>query len=147
MRNLILSGAVLLSATLLAAASLTPLDIKTGLWQVTMTSKMDAFPAPNTSTYNSCISREDLNKYPFTDPEAHCTWNVVSSTGSEMEANGTCTPEDLGQVAFEMHLAVLDTENVSGTGQLTANGPAGVMKGSYKGSAKWIGATCPADTR
>jgi hypothetical protein len=143
MGNMILSGVVVLSATTLVAASLDPLNIRTGLWQVTMTSKINELPAPNTSTYESCVRKEDLGKYPFTDPEANCTWNVVSSTGSKMEANGTCMPEGMGKVGFSMRLEAVDSENVKGTGQLTANGPAGTMKGSYSGAAKWIGATCP----
>jgi hypothetical protein len=143
MRNMILSGVVLLSATTLVAATLDPLNVRTGLWEVTMTSKINEMPAPNTSTYKSCVRKEDLGKYPFTDPEANCTWNVVNSTGSKMEANGTCMPEGMGKVGFRMRLEAVDSENVRGTGQLTANGPAGTMNGSYTGAAKWIGATCP----
>jgi hypothetical protein len=136
-----------MSATVLVAASLSPLNVKPGLWQVTMTSKINAFPAPNTSTYKSCVRKEDLGKYPFTDPEANCTWNVVSSTGSMMEANGTCMPASMGKVEFRMRLEAVDSENVRGTGQLTANGPAGAMNGNYTGAAKWIGAACPADMK
>ncbi len=143
MRNMILSGVVLLPATALMAASLDPLDVKTGLWQVTMTSKVNQLPAPNTSTYESCVRTEDLSKYPFTDPEANCTWNVVSSTGSKMEANGTCSPEGMGNVEFRMRLEAVDSGNVRGTGQLTANGPAGTMSGSYAGTATWVSAKCP----
>jgi Protein of unknown function (DUF3617) len=147
MRKMILCGAVILPATVLAAASLEPLNVKTGLWQVTMTSKIAALPAPNTSTYKSCLAKEDLNKYPFTDPDENCTWTVLSSTGSKMEADGTCTPEDMGKVGFKMSLEAVDSESIKGTGQLTATGPAGPMNGSYSGTAKWIGATCPADMR
>jgi hypothetical protein len=144
MRKMILLGAVLLSATLLLAASLEPLNVKTGLWQVTMTSTINGLPAPNTSTYKSCIRKEDLDKYPFTDPNLKCTWNVLNSTGSNMDASGTCMPEDQGKIDFSMRLEVTDSENVKGTGQLTLNGPGGAMKGNYSATAKWIGATCPA---
>jgi len=144
MRNMTLSLAVLLSTSVLAAASLDPLNVKPGLWQVTMTSKVNELPAPTTSTYESCVSKEDLNKYPFADPEANCTWKVVSSTGSKMEANGTCMPEGMGNVEFNMHLEAVDSEHVKGTGQLAINGPARIMHGSYTGTAKWIRDTCPA---
>jgi hypothetical protein len=147
MRTMILSLAVLFAASVLMAAGLTPLGIKPGLWQVTMTSKVSQFPAPHTSTYQSCVRKEDLNRYPFTDPDANCTWTVVSSTGSRMEANGMCRPEGMGDVTFSMRLEALDAENVKGTGQLDANGPAGPMNGQYSGTAKWIGAKCPADTK
>jgi len=145
MRNRILSGVVLVWTTILVAATPNPLNIKPGLWQVTMTSKISALPAPHTRTYQSCIRKEDLSQYPFTDPDAHCTWKVVSSTGSQMEANGTCTPEGMGQVEFKMRLEAVDPQNVKGTGELTANGPAGALSGSYAGTAQWIGARCPAE--
>jgi Protein of unknown function (DUF3617) len=147
MRRAIVASAVLLSATVLLAANLDPLNLKAGLWQVTMTSKVNELPAPNTTTYKSCLRKEDLNKYPFTDPDGNCTWNVVSSTGSKMEANGTCMPEGMGKVEFRMRLEALNSESVKGTGQLIANGPVGTMNGSYSGSAKWIGANCPANMK
>ena len=145
MKRIILASAILLSTTVLAAASLDPLNVKTGLWQVTMTSKLNELAAPNTTTYESCVRKEDLNKYPFTDPGANCTWNVVSSTASNMEANGTCMPEGMGEVKFSMHLEAPNSVTVKGTGQMTANGPTGTMKGSYVGTAKWVGANCPAN--
>src|ERR1700681_4063696 len=123
MGKMILLVAVLLSATVLLAATLEPLNVKTGLWQVTMTSTITGLPAPTTTTYKSCVKKEDLDKYPFTDPKAKCNWTVVSSTGSKMEATGTCMPEGQGKVDFTMSLEALDSENVKGTGQLTINGP------------------------
>jgi hypothetical protein len=143
MQRVVLASAVLLSAIVLAAASLEPLNVRPGLWQVTMTSKISQLPAPNTSTYKSCLRKEDLNKYPFSDPDANCAWNVVSSTGSTMEANGTCMPEGMGKVEFKMRLEAVNPESMKGTGQLTASGPGGAMNGIYSGSAKWIGANCP----
>ena len=143
MRRMILLAAVLLSATVLLAATVEPLNVKPGLWQVTMTSKISGLLAPTVNTYKSCVKKEDLDKYPFTDPKAKCTWTVQSSTGSKMEATGTCMPEGMGKVDFSMNLEALDSENVKGTGQLTANGPAGAMNGNYSATAKWVGATCP----
>jgi len=144
MRSQLLFIAVLLSVTVVASP-LNPLNVKTGLWQVTMTSQINTLPKANTSTYKSCVKKEDLSKYPFTDPKANCTWTVVSSTGSQMEANGTCTPRGMGNVEFKINLVAVDSENVRGTGQLNMNGPAGTMSGTYSGSAKWIAAACPAD--
>jgi len=144
MSKLIVPAAVLVWVTVLIAAGLPPLNVKTGLWQVTMTSKISTLPAPNTSTYKSCVKKEDLDKYPFTDPSADCNWKVQNSTGSEMEATGVCKPQGLGNVNFNIKLVASDPENVKGTGQLSINGPAGVMNGTYSGTAKWIGAICPA---
>ena len=138
MRKMIVSGAVLLWATVFVAAGVTPLNVKTGVWQVTMISKVGS--TPNTSTYKSCVKKEDLGEYPFTDPMANCTWKVLSSTGSVMEATGTCKPEGMGNMTFSIKLVASDSENVKGTGQLT-----GAFNGTYSGTAKWIGAKCPAN--
>src|SRR5580704_8095590 len=110
MRKMIFVVVVLLSATGLLAATLEPLNVKTGLWQVTMISKVSMLPAPTTSTYKSCVKKEDLDKYPFTDPKDKCIWTVQSSTGSKMDATGTCMPQE-GKVDFVMHLEAVDTEN------------------------------------
>ena len=145
MRRMIFLAAIILSATVLLAANLEPLNVKPGLWQVTMTSTISGLRAPIVNNYKSCVKKEDLDKYPFTDPDAKCVWTVQSSTGSKMEATGTCMPQGMGKVDFSISLEAVDSENVKGTGQLTANGPAGTMKGNYSGTGKWIGATCPAD--
>jgi hypothetical protein len=151
MRKIILLGMILSSAALLLAAqnqtqapapTLMPLNVTAGLWQVTMTSTVNG--APNTSNYQSCVKQADLGKYPFTDPKANCTWTVTNSTGTVMDANGTCMPANIGKVTFTMHLVASDTQDVKGTGQLTFNGPAGTLNGSYVGTGKWVSATCPA---
>jgi hypothetical protein len=132
----------LLTATAIAAAELVPLSISIGAWQVTMTSTINGMP-PKTSTYTSCVQPTDLTKYPFTDPKANCTWNVVSSTGSTMQANGTCKPENMGTMQFDMQLTAKDPQHVKGTGHLTGNGPNGPISGDYSGEGKWIVAQCP----
>lgn len=145
MQKLMFVGGVLSSTIALAAANVQPLDVQTGLWQVTMTSKVNASPAPNTTTYTSCVTKEDLSRYPFTDPDANCTWTVVSSTGSKMEANGTCMPEGMGKVGFKMLLEAVDSKTIKGTGQLSATSPMGPMDGTYIGAAKWVGPQCKSD--
>jgi hypothetical protein len=144
MRKTVLLTAILLSGVALLAATLEPLNVKPGLWQVTMTNTISGLPKPTTNTYKSCVKKEDLNKYPFTDPKDKCNWTVQTSTSSKMDATGTCMPGDMGKVDFNIHLEALDSENVKGTGQLTFNGPSGAMTGNYSATAKWTSATCPA---
>jgi Protein of unknown function (DUF3617) len=147
MRKLILIGAVLLPATVvLAGKTIQPLNVMTGLWQVTLTSKISTLPTPNTNTYKTCVGKDDLTKYPFTDPEEKCTSTVLGSTGSKMEARGTCRPESGGtKYDFSLRLEALDAEHVEGKGQLAISSPRGTMNGEYLAKAKRIGATCPAD--
>jgi len=150
MRKMILLNAVLASATvLLADSSVQPLNVKPGLWEVTMSITLNGMGTPpRTNTYKSCLKKEDLNKYPFTDPDKKCTYTVLSSTGSTMEARGTCAPGSEGaKIDFKLRLDAVDTENVKGTGQMTMSGPDGSMSGNYAATAKWLGATCPANVK
>jgi hypothetical protein len=145
MKNSFLTGGVLLwTSIVLTASAPQPLNVKTGLWQVSLTSMIKGLPVPNTNTYRSCVKKEDLDKYPFADPDMKCSWTVQNSTGSKMDASGTCMPAGQGKVDFKMQLEALDSENVKGTGQLTMNGPGGAIDGTYAATAKWIGASCPA---
>jgi hypothetical protein len=99
---------------------------------------------PHTASYTACVRPEDLTKYPFADPDANCSWNVVKSTGSTMQANGTCTPQDMGTLQFAMQLTAVDAKHVEGTGQIKADTPIGPMSGSYSGAGKWVAAHCSA---
>jgi hypothetical protein len=143
MHNRILFVVGLIAATAIAAATLTPLSINPGAWQVTMATSINGMP-PHSSSYTSCVRPADLTKYPFNDPNANCTWTVVSSTSTAMQANGTCTPKDLGTVQFAMQLTVSDPQHVQGTGTLNVRGPNGPITGNYSGSGKWLSARCSA---
>jgi hypothetical protein len=104
---MILLGAVLASATiLLADSSVQPLNVKPGLWEVTMNITINGMGTPpRTNTYRSCLKKEDLNKYPFSDPEKKCAYTVLSSTGTTMEVRGTCAPGSEGaKIDFKMRL-------------------------------------------
>jgi Protein of unknown function (DUF3617) len=150
MRKMILLGAVFASATILLADSgVQPLNVKPGLWEVTMNITLNGPGVPpRTNIYRSCLKKEDLNKYPFVDPNKKCTYTVLSSTGSTMEAQGTCAPGSDGtKVDFKMRLDAVDSENVKGTGQMTLSAPGGSLSGNYAGTARWITATCPANGR
>jgi hypothetical protein len=144
MRKMILLAAILLPATLLLAQSdLKPLDVKTGEWQVTMTMTLNGMGAPRTTTYRSCVKKEELGKYPFTDPDKRCSYKVVSSTGKTMEAHGTCRPgSEEGKVDFDLRLDALDSENVKGTGDMTMNFNGQTMTGKYAATAKWLNVAC-----
>lgn len=149
MRKMILIGAVLTSATiLLADSNVQPLNVKPGLWEVTMNMTISGSRAPQTRVYRSCLKKEDLNKYPFVDPDKKCTYTVLSSTGSTMEATGTCAPGSEGaKIDFKLRLDAVDTENVKGNGQMTMSMGGGSMNGNYAATAKWLGGSCPANVR
>jgi len=147
MRKTIWMGTIFLGAMFVFAANnLRPLDVKTGLWQVTMTTTIQGMGAPQTHTYESCVTSKNLNEYPFADPDNNCHYTVQSSTGSHMDVTGTCQPKEGGKADFKIQLDVTDSEDVKGTGQLNLTGPEGALHGDYTGKGKWIKASCPADT-
>lgn len=104
------------------AVRFVPFNMKTGLWQDTMTStstgSMSIPPdlaarmtpeqkaryeaamgqltngVPRTITYKKCVKKDDLNKDPFSDPKQKCTWTTLTSTGSSGQATGTCLIND-----------------------------------------------------
>jgi Protein of unknown function (DUF3617) len=146
MHKKVLLAAICFAATaVMAANGVQPLNVKTGLWQVTMTMTIQGMGAPRTHTYNTCVTKEKLGQYPFSDPDNHCQTKVQSSTGSHMDVSGTCLPSEGGKADFKMQLDALDSENVKGTGQLSLGGPQGAMHGDYSGKGKWISASCPAE--
>lgn len=99
---------------------------------------------PRTTTWKSCVKKEDLNKWPFDDPKNKCKYTVQDSTGSTMDVSGTCTTNEYN-VEFKLHLVVSDPEHASGTGQQTLSQGGQSMTGKYSGSSKWLGASCPAN--
>src|SRR6202166_4029593 len=83
-----------------AAGQFQPLTVKTGLWHMTKAIKWTDLPpqmaammkaAPQTTSYDSCVTTKDLNSNPFANGSGDgCTWTVLSSTSTDMElrANG-----------------------------------------------------------
>src|SRR5579884_4416157 len=146
MRTALLLGALSFAAGIAVAADLQPLNVKPGLWQVTTTTTYQGLGAPETKTYRSCVSAEDLNRYPFPDRDNDCRYQVVSSTGTHMEVGGSCTPQG-AKADFKLRLEVIDAEDVQGNGELNVAGPQGEIHGVYTGKGKWLGASCPPGTK
>jgi hypothetical protein len=145
MRKLTLLGAISLAATVVVAAdNIQPLNVKTGLWQVTTTTTIQGMGAPETRSYKSCVTKENQKQYPFADRDHDCQYKVQSSTGSHMDLSGSCLYQGGEKANFEIQLDVIDSEDVQGKGQLTLAGPQSAMHGEYSGNGKWIGASCPA---
>ena len=179
MRSKMLVGATFLwAAVLLASDTFQPLNVKTGLWETTMTStatgqpplppdlqaklarmppeqraKMEAMlkdrfgGTPQTRTYKNCITKEDLAKDPFSDPEQKCAWTILTSTGSELEARGSsCEAGKNYGMKTDVHVKMqtLDSEKVKGWGQIIMDGNGSPTKMDFTLTSRWLGASCPA---
>lgn len=180
-KTLVVAGICLLAAVVFAgAAKVQPLNVKTGLWQVTMTRTINGLPPlppdmqarlaqmspeqrarleammksqtggrPQTITYKSCVTKEDLDKETFTGPDADCNWTILSSTTTELEAKGTACRmgQNLGMKTDvnDLKVQALDSEHTKASGEFTAVGNGQSMSGKFALTGKWIGATCPAN--
>src|SRR5579875_1975859 len=80
------------------AAGLHPLEVKTGLWQMTETVAWTGLPPQldaamangRLHSYQSCVTSEDLSTNPWAaGSNAKCNWTVLNSTGTDMQVRGT----------------------------------------------------------
>ncbi len=175
MRKLLLVAAIGLLASVVFAQSgkYQPLNVKTGLWQVTVSTTISGQLPPNlqarldqmtpeqrarieaqfgatphTRTFKKCIKQQDVARDPFSGRDEKCNWTLVNSTSSEMEIRGTLCDagKDQGmETDVDMKIHALDSENVKASvkGTATGNGQTMTVNGSYTG--KWLGSTCSAD--
>lgn len=139
-----------------AALRLVPLNVKTGLWQLTRTMTWTGLPPQFAAAmnnghalqYKSCVKAKDLNSNPWADGSGDiCTWKALHSNGTDMELHGrSCqlgkeyglTAEILGKIH------VIDSEDGTGSFDVTLTGNGQTMHGHASYTGKWIGATCPA---
>jgi hypothetical protein len=105
---------------------------------------------PQTRTYKNCVTQKDIDDTSPWGSGDKCTWNVITSTGTDLEAEGTSC--DLGKndgltskIHIKMHVSNSENVQASMDGSATGNGHTYTMNGSYTG--KWLGATCPAGTQ
>jgi Protein of unknown function (DUF3617) len=161
MRIVSLFAAVLLLATvLLAGSNFQPMEVKTGLWQVTEISNISGLPPQMQGmmgqmsggkarpiSYKTCVKAKDLNSNPWANgSQEKCTWTVLNSSASDMEVKGTSCEagkEQGMQTDVNLKIHAVDSENVKGTADGTAVGNGMNVKLHNTYSGKWVSATCP----
>jgi hypothetical protein len=145
---------LLASIAVLAAADFQPLNVKTGLWQMTETITWTGLPPQlaaifkngQTRTYKSCVKEEDLKTNPWSEGSGEkCMWTVLNSTGTDMEVKGTSC--DMGKqygLTADVHgkVHIQDSENGTGTMAVTLTGNGQTMNGNASYVGKWIGSSC-----
>ncbi len=158
-----------LSASLaLAAGKYQPLNVKLGTWETTFTSTVSGAPpvpqemldkmtpeqrarfdaamskmasgAPRTHTSKTCLTKERLEKDPFSDRQS-CTEKVLTSTSSKMEIEEVCNEEN-AQSDSKIRLEAIDSENVKGSMQTVVTGSGKTMNVNGTFTSKWVGAAC-----
>jgi hypothetical protein len=143
-------------AAFAAMQQVQPLNVKTGLWQITQTVTWTGLPPQlevalqngRKVAYKSCVKTDDLSTNPWADGSGQdCHWTVLNSNGTDMEVKGTSCDlgKDFGMTA-EVHgtIHVVDPENGTGSMRITLSGNGLTLNGQASYTGKWIAARCPA---
>jgi len=152
-----------------AADSITPLNVKEGLWEVTVTHSMTGTPAmanippdalakmppeqrariegmmkgtPTTDVRKECITKEKLEKHSaFSNNRGDCTRTVVNSTGSKLEVKFHCEEKQSSSDGTFL-MEAIGSDNVKGTMHMTSNGNGHTMNMDFTISSKYLGPAC-----
>jgi hypothetical protein len=160
--------ALVLAIALPRPAAAQKLDVRLGLWEVTMTSQMGGMPPVDTSkmtpqqraqveaamvnaqkmggvpqVMKQCLTKEKLSKGLFQDNrDTSCKQTVVTDTTTELGIKVACTAKDGETTTGEYHFQATSPESVKGSGQMTMGRGGQSMSASSTITAKWIGASC-----
>jgi hypothetical protein len=168
MRTIVVAATMLISAVVLAASNVQPLNVKTGLWETNLTTtirgqppvpaedlakltpeqraKMEAAMRSMAGTrnvsYKSCVTKEKLAKGTAFD-KSNCSWTTSTSTGTKADLVGVCI-EDNMKASVNLHVVVVTSESITGSGQMSISGNGHTMSSSSVMTSKWIKSDCGA---
>ena len=159
MRKAISVAVIALGVLMVLAAQgkIQPLNVKTGLWQISETVTWTGLPPQfgenmkngATHSYKSCVKPKNLSSNPWAEgSDSKCNWTVVNSTGTDMEVRGTgCDAGKEFAMVAELHgtIHVVDSENGTGSFSITLTGNGQTIHGHAAYTGKWVAATCSAD--
>jgi len=167
--SLLIALIVLCSLPLWAADNITPLNVKEGLWEVTVTHSMSGMPAaPNippdalakmppeqrarieammkgsatTDVRKDCVTKEKLEKHSaFSANRGDCTRTVVNSTGGKFEVKFHCE-EKQATTDGTLLVETLGLDHVKGTMHSVTNSNGHAMNMDFTFSSKYLGPAC-----
>jgi hypothetical protein len=157
--RILLGVAFLFPFVMQSGSSITPLSVKVGLWETTVTSNMSGMPMPTIPdsvlaqmspeqrakiqqamqeqngkpiTTKSCLTKEKLqNTNPFQKAPQGCTFTVLSSSGSKMEVKIECVRNGMTMTGSTV-VTANDSENVKGTVHMNMAGSTGSTANGMK---------------
>ncbi len=152
-----------------AADSIVPLNVKEGLWEVTVTRSMSGMPAaPNlppdalaklppeqrarieammqgssgTDVRKECITKEKLERHSaFSNDRGDCSRTVVNSSGSKLEMKIHCV-EKQATTDGTVVLEAVNSDGVKGTMHSVTNANGHAMQMDLTFSSKYLGPAC-----
>jgi len=169
MAKFLLALVVFSALALWAADNITALNVKEGLWEMTVTHSMSGMPAmpdippdvlakmppeqrarmeammkggPSTDVRKECITKEKLAKNSaFSNNRGECTRTVVNSTGSKLEVKIHCE-EKQASTDGTLVLETVGSDHVKGTMQSATNANGHTMNMNFTFSSKYLGPAC-----
>lgn len=146
-------------------AKLQPLNIKTGLWEVSYTrSSNGEMPIPaeyasrltpeqrarfeenmkksSTRTHKSCVKPEDIDGSLLNSREDRdCKVTILKSTSTEVAGKMACEIEGMHGDG-NMTMQAIDSEHTKGVTHMTLTGNGKTLNTDATITSKWIGADC-----
>jgi hypothetical protein len=146
--RILLGLVVLFPLAMQSDMKITPLNVKTGLWETSMTmTGLPAMPAiPDSAlaqmtpeqrarvqammggkpiTAKTCITKEKLEKSTgFEKLPKSCTYTIVSSTSSKIEMKMECSQNGMTMTG-DYDAEAIDSENIKGSMHMNASNPSG----------------------
>lgn len=168
-KNLVWVIIVFSTVALWAVDGITPLNVKEGLWEMTVPHSMTGMPAsPNippdalaklppdqrarieammngsstTDVHKECVTKEKLDQHSaFSANRGSCTRTVVTSTGSKMEVKFHC--EDKQTISDGTLLVqAIASDNVKATMHSVTNANGHTMNMDFVITSKYLGPAC-----
>jgi hypothetical protein len=168
--NFILAVIVFSSLTLFAADKITPLNVKEGLWEMTVTHSMTGMPpmpaippdalakmtpeqrsgmeammkgGASTDVRKECITKEKIEKQSaFNDDRRECTRTVLTSTSSKLEMKIHCEHGQHGSTDGTLLIEAVGSDTVKGKMQSVTNGSGRTMNMDFTFNSKYLGPAC-----
>jgi len=136
-------------ASMLAAAGAqaVPLDVKTGLWESTMTSELSGGaqgPMGKTLTYKSCLTQKQLEEDPIAEPMErgqHCSTKMTSQTRTVWQGTRVCTGAQ-GKQEYSGRITAVSREKVAGTLLVKMSQGGYMITNHAKYQSKWLASSC-----
>ena len=155
------------SKSTVSGAKYQPLNIKTGLWEVTYTRNSSGeMPIPaeyaakltpeqlarmraamknsanSSHSYKSCVKKEDVDGSLLNSGDSQCKVTILKSTSSEVDGKMSCSLEGGMHGDGTMNMEAPDNEHTKGITHLTVTGNGQTFKTDATISSKWISSDC-----
>ncbi len=167
----LLSAGLAICAAAWAADNVTPLNVKPGQWETTVTiarsgqlpippevlekmtpeqraafeerMKASAAQAPQTRVSKSCFTKEDLAKSLSPNGENKlCKRTILASSPGSQDFQIECTNGQITSTGAG-HVNVIDSEHIQGKSKMSTTRGGQTMTVETTFSSKWLGADCP----